>query len=357
MTIYVCFYMVTFISSIIEKSREKILSGYGFKITAFSGFVYLWLLFSLRHESMGTDLGYLSSYGYLAGFETISSMDLKDLLAWKAYLNYEVGFVFLNKIVGSVWCNRQFYLCIMALIQLFPIYLVIKDKSKDAFLSYAILTGLQSFLILFSGMRQAIAIGICFYLLKYIENKQFIKFLIGVFIASLFHFSAIVYIVSYFIYRIQISDKIRDVSLLLVLFTFAFKEKIFLLFAPLLKDNVSIVDTGAGNLALIYIIIYIFIYKFFPSKEEVYCGYLNLFFIACLVQIFGSVSNIAGRIGFYFSPVLCLLIPYIIEKQKFAYNKLIMKAIVAFVFIIYALYSIEVATWACSYPYYFFWEM
>lgn len=54
-------------------------------------------------------------------------------------------------------------------------------------------------------MRQSIGIIIVLFSLKYIKNHKFIKYAIGILIASLFHTSALIFLPFYFMHKIKVN--------------------------------------------------------------------------------------------------------------------------------------------------------
>lgn len=124
------------------------------------------LIMGLRAQTMGVDLR-----GYLASFETLNEYSWKEILGLESYLNYERGYIIFNKLVGSIWCNRQFFLFVCAAISIIPVGIVIYKCSPDPLLSIIIYIGLPVFLLNYSGLRQAIAIGILILSFEFMTEK------------------------------------------------------------------------------------------------------------------------------------------------------------------------------------------
>ena len=76
--------------------------------------------------------------------------------------------------------------------------------------------GLPVFLLNFSGLRQAIAMGITALSFNFIKEKKPVQFILLVILASLFHKSAIVFLAMYPIYNIKL-DKFGKVMSIVVL--------------------------------------------------------------------------------------------------------------------------------------------
>lgn len=112
---------------------------------------------------------------------------------------WEVGYRHLNDIVYMFSQNYTVFLLVYAII-MYSLYL----KSINDYTKYPLLTTL-SFYCLFIGYmgmnRQHLALAICLFAYRYIVSREFIKFFVLVIIAVSFHFSAIIFLIAYFLNR------------------------------------------------------------------------------------------------------------------------------------------------------------
>ncbi|MBE5958506.1 MAG: EpsG family protein [Lachnospiraceae bacterium] len=336
---------------IIEKRNEKVAIG---------GFIYLFLLFALRHPSMGNDLRYLEQNGYLGSFEKISSMSWKQIIVMKHFMNYEKGYILLNKIIGTIWDNQQFFLAVVAFISLYPIYRFIKSQSFSPYMSYIIFMGLPVFLMYYSGLRQIIAIGICCCSIEYIQKRQIYKFILLVALAISFHSSAWVFVMAYPVYHFRLTVKQRWISVGVLIVTYFLRRPIFSLFSQFLKKDSAIEETGAFSLFLVFMFIYI-VGFYFENKDEnedidKIEGFLNVFYISCFVQSLAGVNNLVLRVGYYFMVVLIVLLPNVVKTTLLDNNKKILVIGIVVGFASFGLYSLSTTFWAEAVPYHFFWN-
>lgn len=328
---------------------------------AFYGFAFLFILFALRHPSMGNDLHYLDQNGYLGSFDILNNYSWKYVFQLKKFLNYEKGYIILNKLIGSIWNNEQFFLGVIALISLFPIYMFIKNNSMDTGLSYIVFFGIPVFLMYYSGLRQIIAIGICLYSIECIKKKKPMWFILLVLFATLFHSSAWVFLIAYPLFNCKPTIKMRWVSVAILGIVYISRYQLFAVLAKFFKDNAEVQDTGAITLYIVFILIYIVCFTL-SNKSEKYRGelhidgYLNLFFIACVVQSFSGVSDLAMRVGYYFAIILIVLLPNVIEVVSLRSNKILISFTIVLCFSLYGLYALKNTFWADAVPYYFFWQ-
>lgn len=328
---------------------------------AFMVFLFIFLLFALRHPSMGNDLHYLSDNGYLGSFDILNSYSWKKILQIQKYMNYERGYIILNKVIGSVWKNKQFFIAVIAFLSLFPVYIFIKDNSESVILSYIVFFGTPVFLMYYSGLRQIIAIGICLYSIILIKKRKLIWFILLVLFATLFHSSAWVFFVAYPLFYYKPSKKIRWLSVVILGIIYAFRAKLFPFLSAFIKENAEVQDTGAFTLYVVFVLIYIVCILF--SNQDERCreelnidGFLNLFYIACVVQSFAGLSNIAMRVGYYFAIVLIVLLPNVIKTTSVRGNQMVISGVVTISFALFGLYSLKNTFWANAVPYYFFWQ-
>lgn len=362
MTIYYILYASMFfvagISRGVTNSVEK-----QKKIICIYCFVVLFFLLALRHWCMGIDLGYGSVYntGYIQSFHRLVKYSWEEIIFLESYLNYEKGYIVFNKLIGSMHQNKQFFLGCCAFINFLPVVWIINKKSKLPLLSWFIFLGLPVFLIFFSGLRQGIAIAIIVYSIRWIEEENKRNFIINVLIATTFHKTSIIFLAAYPIYYLKPTDLQRLLSLLAVPAVYLFRVPLFNIASKLFKGNAKVEDTGAMMLFIIFFLVYIFMIYFADRNDTKTNGYINLYYIACICQAFGSVYNSAQRVGYYFMIYLIVALPNVLANLK--NNALsnqkefrLFYFIIAIAFIWFGLHSLENATWARTNPYVFYWQ-
>lgn len=278
-------------------------------------FTPIFLLIALRHPSMGIDLGYFRSYGYLHSFDYISELPLMSVLRMGSFLNYEYGYILFNKLVSIIYPSRQLFLAICAFLSLYPFARLFKHYSNNSFLSFIIFLGLPVFLLTYSGLRQSIAIGLTAYSFPFIYDKKKFKFFLVVIFASFFHFSSILFLSAYPIYHLKLNRSLRFLSVLIIPVFIAFRFPLFNLFSRLLKQNATVDNNASFTLLIVFTLIYILL-QFFAYKNNESIGFSNLFYIACLIQALASVNNIIIRVGYYFMPYLCIALPNLIVRRN-----------------------------------------
>ena len=314
----------------------------------------LTLLFGLRSQTMGIDL-----LGYLPSFDYLSKCSWTSIFKMKSYLNYEKGYVLLNKLVGSIQPSRQFFLFVCAAMSVIPAGIVIHKYSKNELFSLVILMGLPVMLLPFSALRQGIAIGVTLLAFLEIPSRKPVRFVLLTLLAASFHSSALVFLIAYPIYHIRKSRPISIASVVaLPVFYFA-RLPLFILLSKLFKKNAAIDNNNAIVLLIVFFLIYLFCLLAGNQREKETNGLTNLFWLACACQSMGGLNSITIRVGYYFMIYLALLLPSILSSKQYKnsdrFSALLTGAVFS-AFLIFGLYSLRYATWAESYPYFFYWE-
>lgn len=327
-------------------------------------FVAVFILLACRHQSMGIDLHWKATredIGYLPYFDWAVKTLYKsfgEYLRSSSVYSYEVGFRIYVRLIARITSSRQLFMAITAFISLFPIAVLFEKKSREPVFSWVIYLSLSPFLLLYSGLRQGIAIGIAALMFLLAEKKRCIQFLLAGMLAFSLHESAVLLVLIYPLMHLRAGKTLRAISVvaLAVLFVFirrivAFMVEVFPQYAYMFRGE----ETGAYRFFIVLVIIYV-ICAMGTDGGELQNAYMNLLYLACVFQLFGVVSNVAPRAGFYFMNALCILLPDVTERIKVKDNSALLRLGTAVCFALWGLYSIYDTGWAMAYPYYWFWE-
>lgn len=351
---FLAFFLVGIVSKLYARTGETF-QNRG-KRQAYFIFVVIVLLLGLRHPSMGNDLRFGRTNGYLWAFETIASVPFSEVIHWSSFLNYERGYVLFNKILSYISNDSQCLILACAIFSIFPITWLMKKHSKDIAFSSLVFMGLPVFLMMYSGLRQGIAIGICCFAYDAIIERKPIKFVLIVLLASLFHSSALFFIVAYPMYTIRLYRWNKLFPLLVVGIAFVFRTRLFTFFAYMFRDNVNIYSNGSTTLLIVFVGVFYFVSMFLDDEDKVSEGLNSIFLLACIFQCFGEVNNLVMRIGYYFMLSAVITVPNTIMQLKNENNFRLLFPLVQAIFTLYGLYAIANSTWAMAYPYMFFWQ-
>jgi len=294
--------------------------------------------------------------GYAALFVILLFLSMRDGVGYdyEAYYNvYYWGEEWIDKVWGAEPLNGFIYKifipydcpgCVIAfygIITCVLFYCVILKYSKNLGASLLLFVAYPLFFLYsMSVIRQFLAVGIVFYGYKYIRDRNFVRYLLVVFIASLIHNTAIYLIVLYFVYQWRLSDLLIIVLYLLSLFL---SDSVFALFShfeiPVYgKYVLESVGYGLGGEKLQLLTNILFVVLFFIRRTYIFNEDDEFFFFAFflgviiynLLQPFGHAGV---RFHLYFGVYLMLLVPSVLKL--FGPGYLVRFFYVFFLFLLY----------------------
>lgn len=109
---------------------------------------------------------------------------------------FEPGFFYINKIIGILGAPYQLMFLIVAFISWFFIFKSVPKIILPLFIYFLFVD--EFFFWSMNGVRQFVAISIFIYSVKFIISKDIYKFFLVIFVASLFHYTALLLLPLYF---------------------------------------------------------------------------------------------------------------------------------------------------------------
>lgn len=219
-------------------------------------------------------------------------------------------------------------------------------RSKNIYLTFYALP--LFYLNTLNYMRQGVAVSLIFYSYTFIKRKKLFKFILLVVIATLFHKTAIITLIIYFLSDIKISRKIYLIILIIGLFFDEIFKTVTLRYnIPLIVDYRGYIKNsfGAGGRKLFYVILLIglvililsFIDKKFYQKNNFLISIVLIgVFIYCSLI---SLGHLGPRMSMYFLIFILYLVPEIERSLlKFKIKKYIF-SIFLLIILILQLYS------------------
>lgn len=317
--------------------------------------IILFLLLALRHSTIGND-----TLTYLNEFDSISWMSWEQIMK----LEWEIGFVTISKLISIFVAERQLYLMILSLLIVAPILYVYSKNSEYPVLIIAIFLILPTFTMMFSGLRQAIAISIGLMVFESTKRRRLILSLLLVFLAMTFHKSAFMLFLVYPVYHMRIGKKTIPIIVGVFLTVFFFNKQIFAFFENMvygMYETTSTEETGAYTMLILFALFAIF--SFLIPKEDMLgvegVGLRNLLVLACLFQCFVPLHNLAMRVNYYFIIFIPILMPKVIKAapRNLDFVARIANVVMSVFFIIFFLIRALSGNVTFEiFPYYFCWE-
>lgn len=356
------FVVLLLIPLLMQHIRIRRLSGYHIdsneknrKILGFF-FFFLTTLLALRHESIGND-----TETYIYYFDAIKR------ISWNAirYFPMEYGYVYLNKLVAIFTQEARVFFVISAILINALIYPTYKRLCEDASLTIVIYCILSTFVMMFSGIRQMMAIAIGFVAYDFTRNKKLIPYILSVVLAMLFHTSAFMLAFMYPLYHARITKKWLYAVVPIMAVIFIFNEQIFTflgLFLELYTEfSGEIQYTGAYVMIVLFAIFTVFSYLIPDEKllDAETIGLRNFMLLSLVIQMFAPLNALAMRMGYYYIIFIPLLIPKIIACRSKRWNQvaLLARHVMVIFFAVYFFYNAMTSDSNLHvFPYHFFWE-
>lgn len=322
-------------------------------ITVF--FAILLAMLILRGETIGRDVTTYHLY-----FNGITQTDWKNL----TNVNLETGFVFLNKVVGTVSADFRFFLTVVSLLTVTPIWFLYWSDGEDVPTEIAVFITMSTFLMLFSGFRQSIAVSLGVIAYLFVKKKKLIFFLLTVAVAIMFHNSAFILLLLYPLYHVKLKKKMLFFVIPIIGLVFVFNRPIFGFLSMFISDahNVdkSITSTGAYSMILLLIAFSAFSF-IIPNEnemsEEMY-GLRNLLLLSVIIQLFAPINFLAMRMNYYFIVFIPVLISKVVSNPSIRWRQVafIGKHVIVIVLLLNFFVLTVRQNALDTFPYRFFWQ-
>lgn len=329
-----------------QKFNEKVLKIMSLFLLAFMG---------LRHLSIGADT---SSY-------------CKEYLLYKYYswnmvfkqgTNY--AFYVFNKIISILFPDTYVaYLFIVALISVVALYHFLKKNADNVIFSEVLLFSLGFIYFFMTGIKQTLAISILLYAYEALKKDNIFRYILLVLLATLFHNTALVFIVALFIKKFKFKKIYLAISPVFIVLAYKYQSQIFAFVKIMLQDkyyfSYGTVYSSSSNLTGLLIQICIFatslilLWRRLKYDKEATL-LLSLYTVGMCFQAMTFVLGEFFRVSMYFSIFGVILLPKAMSVQTFRQQKFI-SFITCLVFILYFLFfSGNDPNYI---PYHFFWEL
>lgn len=327
----------------------------GKEAVLYSVFLFLGLVAILRGPVVGND-----TETYIDLFRSIAqSNDLSVFL-----LRYEIGYVWFNKICSKVSENPQTIIIISGIITTVGYLYFFKRYSKAVFLSVVMFVCLRYYDQTLNIIRECIAICILLYSYKYIANHNFIKFCLCVILAFVFHKTAIIFLIAWWIVKLEF--KMRNLLLISSL-SIVFAIQFGAIFQHLLTvfETYSYYDGGkyfgetrlATILMLVMQVVFLGLAFYIRKKNISHVSadddrMLMLWSVGICILIVSTQFNLLDRIATYFNVFSLVALPNLISIIGNKNNKLVVSTMLVILLLGYYISILEFkSSWNRIYPY------
>lgn len=276
--------------------------------------IILTLFLGFRANHVGLDMKNYEDFFNLASNSSFSYL-FKNV-------QFELGFKIYTKIISLFFNNYSIFIFITSLLSMIGVYDFIKENSKNYFASIYLFITFNFYIYLFCTLRQVLAISILLLSTRFIKSKDFRKFILLVLLATLFHKTAIVFSIVYFIPYIKLTKEKINYFCIGALILFLIKNPLIDFFTSVFysqyENYMDTSGTGYTTLFLFFglLIGIIYIFKNFKLSEKNNQLFIGMLMITIPLQILATTQGLIARLTLYFSISILILIPNVLENEK-----------------------------------------
>lgn len=271
-------------------------------------FLFL-LLLVLRHQTIGRDLPNYCLIFSRWGNKSFSSV-FSDANEWLFHLYNWIVYNFIST-------DYQLYLAITAALTVIPIAFVYNRNKRHGYLQLILFVNMSTFTMLFSGIRQGLAMAAGILAYQAVSEKKTWKYIFWSLAAVFIHHTGFVSFLFLPLFRIRFKSKdlywiVPAVGVLALNAKRVFEFLTGILGAYDEQYLASAEETGAWTSFILYAMFSLFFFLLADERkmDEEAFGLRNILAFATAMQIFASVHALAMRMNYYF----ILLIPAAVGK-------------------------------------------
>ena len=284
------------------------------------------ILITLIMGLRGRKSGSLDTNMYCKFFSDVArNNNLRSYLAkqieGEIFLFSEVGFSLFMWLLSRITVEPQALIFTTSAFIVYSTMRFIYKNSDDVFLAVILFLCLGLFTFNMNGMRQAMAMSICLWAYEFAKNKKPVKFLLLVLVATLFHKTAIVFLLVYFIKYLKFNTKSMLFLITLFIIIAVLNPVIVKYFDDIYDKSYSESEsrTGGGIIQLaIYlgtVLLAIVARKSLSDDAGKDCFYLLLLALYFFILRYIG-TQIFERISYYFAYFLILMLPKTIKHAE-----------------------------------------
>ncbi|MDE6019916.1 MAG: EpsG family protein, partial [Ruminococcus sp.] len=269
------------------------------------------ILCSFRDFSVGQD-----TENYRVAYENINKIGLKSFFLF----GWEPGFVLINLLFAKLGFSFRILLSSIGIFSYYSVFRFINKYSPYPWLSILIYIGFGNFYVSLFVLRQTLAIAVLLYGFKYIINRQFYQFCLIVILATSFHLTAILFLITYYLWspqRISLKKFLGILCIAIPISVVLYKIGIVAVLSTLSMyteyEDRAVADQGYGM--LIFKMGIVIIGLLLPAKNLNSKGVLLylLMGISAIFQLFTMSFSLLSRISWYWNIAMIAYLPLLIR--------------------------------------------
>lgn len=284
-------------------------------------------------------VGFFLCFGFLAFFSAIRdgvgcdyNSYVRHILNIQAgnYSYMEIGFQKVVLFFERIDPNPRFVIIVFGILTCFFYIKAIWDQSDDIPFSVFIFLAWGYYFLTYNTVRNYFALALVIYSIKFLQNKQILRFVIIVLIASLFHKSALVCIPLYLVAKLKFNKKHIFLFVGIIVICLAAQGVISGIVYRIYPGYLnSVYDTSRISYLNILkaLLVLVFGSFYFSNIKDDYLGrfYFNLNTFSLIFYVGMYWLPEISRIGFYMNATTILLLPRIVNRIQDLESKRIIK--------------------------------
>ena len=321
-------------------------------------YVAMFMLFLLSALRSGIYSG--DTIRYMRYYDRYASYSFNQMLElYKEGLTKDPTYHMTAWLFSRVFENSQWWIAFLSAIFCFAVGRLIYKKSLVPIVSIVMYITLGYFSFSMTGLRQSVGIVIILLSYPFLERRKLIPFVIMILLASLYHTTAIVFLIAYPFATMKFGKYHIIAAIFALAVFYLFRTQLLEALNSLLGEQErfqNYISGEAHTLTMSGFIIQCFIFAFamfyyrrMVNKDKNNLVLYNLSFFGLAFQLYSSFIAEMFRISMYFSIFNIILIANVTDCEGDARSKEITQAILIGVLLLYMLSG-------GMYQYKFFWE-
>lgn len=262
----------------------------------------------------------------------------------------EKGFLFFQYLVKIIYDDPYIFIFIFSFLSILIKFIAFQRISPLPYISLLFYVGTYLIVQDMNQIRQGFAAGICLLSLPYIVQRKFIPFLLVFLVAFYFHVSAIVFLLAYFIYKINLKKRhfifligfglfcffFLDFSAIIqILFKILYLSKLGLLYQKVMF-YIHMEKPKGFFFGSLFLFFYAFLFWSYKKKinSKMFNGFLNLYILGMLLNLLGMIAPIFDRVSWYFVFIAAILYAYVLHFEKNIYNRIFLISILILIMVL-----------------------
>ncbi len=241
----------------------------------------------------------------------------------------EAGFNVVAKYV-YMFFDEEYFLVLFAIFAFVTILFFLKalyEQSTDFGMSFMLFMAYGLYFQTYNTVRYYMALAIVFYAMRFVRDRQYVKFLLAVLFAALFHKTAVAVLLIYPVCRMRWQIYHYMLILIAGISGLVFKSQYMELFVrlyPSYKNEPEYLASGGMSLiniirvvvVLVFAIVIMVLCKKKWEKNETAVFYFQMNVAALVLYLCFSFVPFLSRLGYYLIISQVLLIPELLKMSE-----------------------------------------